>query len=186
MRNFVFGIVVTLVVLLLVVLAYAMLGFMPTSADATPPALETRLAGTALDASMEKHAPRVNNPVPPTDENLIEGMRIYTMNCALCHGGLDLKPSPLQRSFYPPPPQLILDPMDDPEWHIYYAIRTGVRYSGMPAWNGTLNEQEMWKVTALLARLKKLTPGVQDYWKKAFGVLPQSSQGQEGGTPDKD
>ena len=74
-------------------------------------------------------------------------MKIYTMNCALCHGGLDNKPSPLQHSFYPPPPQLIIDPLDDPEWHIYYAVRTGIRYTGMPAWSKALSEQDMWKVT---------------------------------------
>ena len=62
---------------------------------------------------MEKHAPRLNNPIPATDANLIDGMKIYTMNCASCHGTLDKKPSPLEHSFYPPPPQLILEPLDD-------------------------------------------------------------------------
>jgi len=45
--------------------------------------------------------------------------------------------------------------MDDPEWHIYYAVRTGIRYTGMPAWNKTLSEQDMWKVTAFLSRIEK-------------------------------
>ena len=61
------------------------------------------------------------------------------MNCAGCHGGLDKKPNPFGQSFYPPPPQFILHPMDDPEWHIYYAIRTGIRYTAMPAWNKALS-----------------------------------------------
>ena len=82
-------------------------------------------------------------------------------------------------SLYPPPPQLLLDPLDDPEWHIYYAIRTGVRYSGMPAWNKALNDQDIWKVTAFLSRLEKLPPGVQEYWKKAYGVSPATHQGEE-------
>ena len=57
--------------------------------------------------------------------------------------------------------------MDDPEWHIYYAVRTGIRYTGMPAWNKVLSEQDMWKVTAFLSRIEKLPPAVQDYWKKS-------------------
>lgn len=172
MRNFIFGIVVVVLVVILGGLAAMNFGWFPTRADATPPYWETRIAMSAFDASMERHAPRIANPVPPTDENLIEGMKIYTMNCAVCHGTLDLKASPLEHSLYPPPPQLILMPPDDPEWHIYYCVRTGVRYSGMPAWNGTLSDDEMWKVTAFLARLEKLPPNVQDYWKKAFGVGP--------------
>ena len=141
MRNFIIGVVLTLLLLFLGGLAIATLGFLPTNADSVPPKIERRVAMSAMDASMERHAPRVTSPMPPTDENLIDGMKIYTMNCALCHGGLDNKPSPLEHSFYPPPPQLILDPLDDPEWHIYYAVRTGIRYTGMPAWNKALSEQ---------------------------------------------
>jgi len=179
MRNFVLGVVVTLAVIILGGLAYLMLGFFPTNADATPSAIERRIAMNAMDASMDRNAPHVNNPVPPTDDNLIDGMKIYTMNCALCHGALDMKPSPLEKSMYPGPPQLILAPLDDPEWHIYYAVRTGVRYTGMPAWGKVLSEQDMWKVTGFLSRIEKLPAGVQDYWKKNFGVAPQP--GQEGG-----
>src|SRR6202161_345508 len=145
MRNFILGIVVTILVLLIGGLGLALLGFLPTRANSTPPQIEAHIAMSALDNSVERHAPRIANPVPPTDENLIEGMKIYTMNCAVCHGTLDLKPSPLEHSLYPPPPQLILMPPDDPEWHIYYSVRTGVRYSGMPAWNKTLTDDELWK-----------------------------------------
>ena len=184
MGKFTVGVVVTLLVLIFGGLAAATLGLLPTQADATPPALERRIATSARDASMERHAPRVSNPIPPTDENLIEGMRVFTMNCAVCHGTLDNKPSPLEKSFYPPVPQIILDPLDDPEWHIYYAIRTGVRYSGMPAWNRALSDQDIWKVTAFLSRIQKLPPGVQDYWRKAFSAGPPVASGEKG--PGKD
>ena len=179
MRNFILGVVVTLLLLLLGGLAIATLGFLPTNADSVPPKMERRIAMSAMDASMERHAPRVTSPVPPTDDNLIDGVKIYTMNCAGCHGGLDNKPSPLERSFYPPPPQLILQPLDDPEWHIYYAVRTGIRYTGMPAWSKALSEQDMWKVTAFLSRIQKLPPAVQDYWKKSTGTAPPAVDPQE-------
>ena len=170
MRNFILGVVITLLVLILGGLGYAVLGYMPTNADATPPHLEMRIATSALDASMDRHAPRLNSPLPPTDDNLIDGMKLYTMNCALCHGTLDNKRSPLEKAFYPPVPQIILDPLDDPEWHIFYAVRTGVRYTGMPAWNKALTDEQIWKVTAFLSHVEKLPPAVQDYWKKAYGV----------------
>ncbi len=179
MRSFILGIIVTIVLIFAVGLIIAQFGLMPTNADATPPAYESRIAMNALDASMERHAPRVTNPVPATDDNLIAGMKIYTMNCAVCHGTLDYKPSLLEHSMYPPPPQIILEPLDDPEWHINYAIRTGVRYAGMPAWNKALSEQDIWKITAFLSRLEKLPPAVQEYWKKAYGVSPEGHQGEE-------
>jgi mono/diheme cytochrome c family protein len=176
MGKFILGVILTLLVLILGGLGFAMLGFFPTRADVPVPSLEHRLANSALDASMERHAPRVTNPLPPTDQNLEDGMKIYTMNCALCHGGLDRKPSPLANSLYPPPPNLVTDPPDDPEWHIFYDIRTGIRYTGMPAWEKTLSEQDIWKVTALLSHMEKLPPGVQQYYQKNFGVAPESGE----------
>jgi len=179
MRSFIFGVILTLAVLIVGGLALATLGFVPTNADSTPPRWERHFANTALDASMERRAPRVNNPLPPTDENLIDGMKIFTMNCAGCHGTLDGKPNDFGKSFYPSAPNLILHPLDDPEWHIFYCIRTGVRYTGMPAWGKTLSEQDMWKVTAFLSRIEKLPPAVQDYWKKAFSAAaPPASAGE--------
>jgi len=185
MRNFIIGIVITLLVIVVGGLAAATLGLIPTNADATPPKLERRIAMNALDASMERHAPRLANPVAPTDENLIDGMKIYTMNCALCHGTLDNKPSTLEKSFYPPAPQLILDPLDDPEWHIYYAVRTGIRYTGMPVWGRALPEEDVWKVVAFLSRIQKLPPKAVEYWKSAYGVGPPAA-GANPHDPDKD
>jgi len=178
MRNFILGVIVTLVVIVAAGLAFAFLGFVPTNADATPPSIERTIAMHSMDAAMERQASHVNNPVPATDDNLIEGMKIYTMNCATCHGSFNYKPSPLAKSFYPPVPQLVMDPSDDPEWHVHYAIATGVRYTAMPAWRNTLTDEQIWKVTALLTRLNKLPPAVQQYWKDSYGVDPHS--GMEG------
>ena len=172
MRNFILGIVITVLVLLIGSLGLALLGFLPTRANNDPPEMERHIAMSALDNSVDRHAPRVNSPVPPTDENLIAGLKIYTMNCALCHGDINRQPSALEKSFYPRPPNLILNPLDDEEWHVFYVIRTGVRYTGMPAWDKTLSEPDMWKLTAFLTRVNKLPPAVQDYWKKSSGVAP--------------
>ncbi len=176
MRNFILGIVVTIVVLLIVGLGLALLGFLPTRANTTPPDAESRIAMSALDNSVDRHAPRLNSPVPPTDENLIAGMKIYTMNCALCHGGIDRQPSTLEKSFYPPPPNFILSPPDDPEWHLFYVIHNGIRYTGMPAWDKTLSDPDIWKLTAFLSRIEKLPPAVKDYWKNASGVNPPTAE----------
>ena len=80
--------------------------------------------------------------------------------------------SRLPLSLYPPSPNLILDPDNDPEWHIFYVIHNGIRYSGMPAWDKTLSESDIWKVTAFLSHVEKLPPAVQDFVKKATGATP--------------
>jgi mono/diheme cytochrome c family protein len=186
MGKFILGIIVTLAVLILATLGFTMLGYFPTPANIEPPHWERHFAMGAVDASMERHAPRVTNPLTPTDQNLEDGMKLYTMNCALCHGGLDKNPSTLATSFYPPPPNLISDPPDDPEWHIFYTIRTGIRYTGMPAWDKTLSEQDIWKITMLLSHLDKLPPNVQDYWKKNFNLAPAAESSDQKKDEKKD
>lgn len=175
MGKFALGVIVTLLILILGGLGFGMLGFLPTKANVEPPHLERRIAMGAVDASMDRHAPHLTNPLTPTDQNLEEGMKLYTMNCALCHGTLDRKPAALAKNFYPPVPNLISDPPDDPEWHIFFTIRTGSRFTGMPAWEGVLPEQDMWKLTSFLSHMDKLPPAVQDYWKNSVTVSPSAA-----------
>ena len=168
MKTFILGGIAAVVLLGLGGLAVALLGLINTDADRTPGKTETWLATNAMDASMQRRAPHANNPVPATDANLMDGMKIYTMACSECHGGLDKKPSVFGKQLYPPAPQLVLDPPDDPEWHIFYAVKHGVRNTGMPAWNGALADEDIWKVTAFLSRIDKLPPAVQEQWKKSL------------------
>jgi mono/diheme cytochrome c family protein len=171
MRNFVLGVIVTLGVLILGGLGLALLGFLPIAANANPPQFENHIAMSAVDASVDRHAPHdAKNPILPTDQNLIDAMKLYSMNCAPCHGGLDRKPSLQQHSFYPPVPQLIRHPPDDEDWHNYYVIRNGIRYSGMPAWDTVLSSDDIWKLTTFLSHIEKLPQGAQDYWKSTTGV----------------
>jgi thiosulfate dehydrogenase len=178
MRNFILGIVVTLAVLILGGLGFGLLGFFPSNANAEPPKFERHVAMSAVDAFVERHAAHVNSPVVSTDQNLIDGMKIYTMNCAVCHGTMDLKPASLGNSFYPPPPQLILHPPDDPDWQTHFVVRNGIRYTGMPAWDKTLSDDDMWKVTIFLSHIGKLPPAAQEYWKSAYGVSPPAGGGE--------
>jgi hypothetical protein len=85
---------------------------------------------------------------------------------------LDYKPSLLEHSMYPPPPpQIIPHPMDD-SLH----FRTGIRYTGMPAWNKALRDEDIWEVTAFLSRIEKLPPAVQEHWKKTYRVSFENHQ----------
>jgi mono/diheme cytochrome c family protein len=186
MGKFLFGVIVTLLIIILGGLGFAMLGMFPTPANVEPPHWERHLAMSSVDASMERHAPRVTNPLSATDQNLEDGMKIYTMKCAECHGTLDRKPTDFGHSFYPPAPNLVSDPPDDPEWHTFYTIRTGIRYTGMPAWDKTLSEQDIWKVTTFLSHMDKLPPTVQEYWKATFNVAPSAADEKKDDDKDKD
>jgi hypothetical protein len=47
---------------------------------------------------------------------------------------------------------------DDPPGETFWKIANGIRLTGMPAFDKTLNETEMWQVTILLANADKPMP----------------------------
>ena len=61
-------------------------GLIPANADATPGWIETWIAGTSLDATLNREAPKGPNPIAVTDTNLINGIDLYAQHCAICHG----------------------------------------------------------------------------------------------------
>lgn len=169
MGKFLAGIVFAVVAFVLAIVLYARGGYMAVNADDEPGKIERWAANTALDAAVERQAPQNNNPVPKTDANLIEGMKLYAMNCAVCHGGLDRKRNVMGGAFYPPAPQIIVRGLNDPEWQIFFVIKHGVRLTGMPAWGKVMSDDSLWKITAFVKNVDQLPPAVEQQRKLALG-----------------
>jgi thiosulfate dehydrogenase len=169
MGRFIAGIVFVVVAVVLAMVICARGGYMVVNADSTPSSMERWVASTALDAAIEHQAPRAENPVPKTDANLIDGMKLYAMNCGVCHGGLDRKRNVLGGAFYPPAPQILVEALDDPEWHIFFAVKHGVRRTGMPAWGKVMGDNDLWKIVAFLKTINQLPPAVEQQRRQALG-----------------
>ena len=123
----------------------------------------------SLDASVERRAVNIQNPVDSSDASLIAGMKMYQANCASCHGDVNHPRGALADAFYPRAPQFVEDSPDMSENQNLYIIQHGVRLSGMPAWKQSLSDRQMWQVTTFLSHMDKLPPSVSDEWKAAAG-----------------
>jgi mono/diheme cytochrome c family protein len=158
-----------LLVPLLLLLAAAA-GRLPVHATAEPPGLETRIGRMALHAGLGREARSLRNPVAAGDEAaLAEGMRLFRMNCAGCHGD-GAGPSPWgSKNFYPRVPQFAQEPVAISPEQAFLAIRDGVRYSGMGAWRGMMEEPEMWKVATFVSRIPALPPALRQRWRSKPG-----------------
>ncbi len=142
-------------------------GMMPANADGKPPAIEKWAARKSLHATLQREAPKGANPVALTDPNLIEGIHLYAMNCAVCHGGPDAKPSNIAVGLYQPAPQLAEDGVeDDPEGMTFWKVKHGIRLTGMPGFSRTLSDDQIWKLTLFLKHMDNLTPGAKPVWMK--------------------
>ena len=171
MKQFLYGIVFTLVAAAIIFAAAAHLGYIPVNADAKPSRIEGLAAGIARHTYVSANAPKGNNPLPINDDTLLAGMKIYTATCGECHGGLDRKPSAFGEALYPPAPNLINDPVDDdPEGETFFVTKHGIRLTGMPAWTGLMSDDDIWRVTAFLKRMNDLPPAVKTQWKAVSGT----------------
>ncbi len=106
-RGFILGIIFTIVVAAGVGYYVLSSGLIPANADAKPGPIEMFLAGTSLEATLEKDAPKEANPVQLTDDNLVQGIKLYETNCAICHVTAEgeAAASPVAKGEYPSPPQ---------------------------------------------------------------------------------
>ena len=59
-----------------------------------------------------------------------------------------------------------------PDNQNFHIIQNGIRLSGMPAWESSLNEQEIWQVTTFLNHMDKLSPELSEQWKAIAGKAP--------------
>ena len=180
MRGFILGVIITLIVLFGGVFLYLKLGLLDIRAAQPISSIEHEMAEMAMDSSVEHRAPHTDNPIQPTDDNLMTGAMLYEKNCSLCHGSVSDKGhvSPMGQAFYPHVPQIIRRIPGDEDWHLFYVTKYGIRDTGMPAWEKTMKDDDIWSVISVVKHSDKLSPAVQEMWQTygtPSGVSPTSN-----------
>ena len=168
LKSFVLGFVVAILAAAACIYVLLAKGVIPASADSGPLPLEKWAARTSLHATLANEAPKTPNPVPLTDANLIAGIQLYGEHCAICHGTAagEASASPVGRGEYPKPPQLATHGVeDDTEGETYWKIVHGIRWTGMPSWQATLSDQQMWTLALFLKHMDKLSPAAEQAWQ---------------------
>ena len=97
----------------------------------------------------------VANPVPSTKESIADGQEHFGHHCAICHG-LDGQSTgvPFADKMSPPVPSLASsDVQDYKDGQLKWIIENGINPSGMPAWKGILDDEEMWKIVDYIRHL---------------------------------
>ena len=162
MKGFILGIIFTLFCIAGGAYVYFSRGYAPVATAAQAMPFEKKLAKMALDAQIEKQAPK-NVPIQADETAYSAGAAIYKMNCAICHGLPGAPPTPIAKGEFPKPPQLFQrhGVTDDPAGDTYWKIANGIRLTGMPGFSQSLSETQMWQVSLLLKNADKLPASVQ-------------------------
>jgi mono/diheme cytochrome c family protein len=161
MRPFILGFLIGLILLPLCGLLYFRFGYAPVATASSPLPFEKKLASMALNARIAKEAPK-SVPIQATDDNFVAGAHIYREHCAMCHGLPDQPDTPTAKGMFPKPPQLFEGHgvTDDSPGETYWKVANGIRLTGMPAYTGSLKDNEMWQVSLMLADADKLPSNI--------------------------
>jgi len=173
MKGFVIGLVIGVLILPVFAYFYIRSGRVPVAASDNPLPFEKYLAHGGLHARIQREAPqRDANEFTPAD--LVAGAQIFQRDCGFCHGSPQQSPFEGAHGMFPRPPRLFTDEMvtDDPVGHTYWVVKNGIRLSGMPGFKESLSDQQIWQISALLARADKLPPEVTEAFRAASAGIP--------------
>jgi thiosulfate dehydrogenase len=176
LRGFILGVILSALAAAVAAYMIVVNGLIPAAADQPAGALERWVAENDLRAVLNANAPKTANPIPVTDANLIAGIRLYADNCSVCHGTAagEAAASPVAKGEAPPPPQLATDGVeDDPDGVTFWKIKHGIRFTGMPSWARTLNDQQIWTLALFLKHMNNLPAAPEAAWRS---VAPLGSQ----------
>ena len=160
--RFLIGFLIGLCVLPLFAWLYFRFGYAPVATAASPIPFEKDLAHMALNARIDKEAPKTA-PFQPAEEDYVAGAHAYRQHCAVCHGLPGQPATPTSDGMFPKPPQLFKGKgvTDDPAGETYWKVANGIRLTGMPAYTGALSQREMWQISFLLANADKISQSVR-------------------------
>jgi mono/diheme cytochrome c family protein len=155
--KFVLGLILGVFILPVFGWLYFRFGYAPVATASSPMPFEKSLAHMALNARIEKEAPK-SAPIQASAENYTAGAKVYRTNCAVCHGLPGQAQQPTGKGMFPRPPELFKGHgvTDDPAGETYWKVANGIRLTGMPAYTGALNQTEMWQVSLMLADADKI------------------------------
>ncbi|MEO5735519.1 MAG: cytochrome c [Rubrivivax sp.] len=147
------------------------------AADDPHTAPVTYLLETLRERSMEMHAASLQVPDLGEQRRILEGAGNYNAMCVGCHLAPGMEATEISRGLYPSPPNLSRESVEPR--HAFWAIKHGIKASGMPAWGKGMNDQTAWNMTAFLVRMPQMSP--QQYEELVASSGGHSHGGAEGG-----
>lgn len=110
-----------------------------------------------------KESPRLDDPAL-----VLKGAGHFEAGCRPCHGAPDLPRLPrVPRAMLPPPPDLSVVVFDYEPEELFYIVKHGIKFTGMPAWPSQVRDDEVGALVAFLVKLPGLAAA--DYRRLVHG-----------------
>jgi len=127
----------------------------------------------AMRQSVRFHARNIVAPTLTDPARARLGRALYDANCVRCHGAPGVAPDSFALGMTPSPANLAYASREWPPAELFWAIRHGMKMTGMPAWEFRLDDDELWAIVAYLQVMPRESP--QQYRTTApDGLRPAS------------
>ena len=127
--------------------------------------------------SVKTHAWGIDPPRLDRPDLVALGAGHFHGGCAFCHGAPGVPGGPVTGGMLPPPPDLATQMRPWRDRELFWIVKHGIKYTGMPAWPAQQRDDEVWAVVAFLRRLPALDSDA--YRALALGdvrIPPQSGR----------
>lgn len=161
---------------IVLVLAIAYSGIFNIAASAGHPAWMEWFLRLGKDRSVIVNSKSVDVPELDIAGLVPLGAAHFQGGCATCHRMPGQVLNPVYDRMLPPPPDL---QTHAPMWtrqQLFWMVRHGIQFTGMPSWSGQDRDDEVWAVVAFLEMLPLMKP--EDYLKYASGNSKDTIEAQ--------
>lgn len=113
---------------------------------------------------------------PPLDDPALvqRGAGHYFGGCMTCHGAPGESRNPIVKQMLPPPPVLADKVRSWNSDELFWIVKNGLKYTGMPAWVAQERDDEVWSLVAFLERLPDMD--AEEYRELAQGEQTSSDR----------
>ena len=116
-------------------------------------------------------------PPPLDDPNLVTlGAAHFHGGCAFCHGTPGTILNPIARHMLPSPPDLKTSMRSWMDGELFWIVKHGLKYTGMPGWVALERADEIWAVVAFLKQM----PNIDSAKYRALALGSVQLPGQTG------
>lgn len=130
-----------------------------------------------MQNSVDRRAAFIDPPPLDDDDLILLGAGAYHSNCAWCHGAPGMPRNPVSHSMLPPPPDLSKEMRNWDDAELFWIVKHGIKYTGMPAWPSQQRDDEVWALAAFLRQIKGLDADA--YRGLALGIAKSEQSGEE-------
>jgi len=110
----------------------------------------------SMQRSVATHTLGLTAPALDEPSYVLKGAGHYETGCAPCHGSPTLSLPRIPQRMTPPPPHLAQTISMWEAEELFYIVKHGVKFTGMPAWPAQQRDDEVWALVAFLRKLPGL------------------------------